>query len=117
LGNMTVAAGCLVVAASGRSASDLLESQELFKEIDESRLWVGTRSFWSEWIPKPEEEERLSWPVRKGPSAFYAVKRGRPPGLYYRWDDCRRAVAGQVDSVFCGRPTLAEAEEWLTEGF
>ena len=117
LGNMTVAAGCLVVAASGRSASDLLESQELFKEIDESRLWVGTRSFWSEWIPKPEEEERLSWPVRKGPSAFYAVKRGRSPGLYYRWDDCRRAVAGQVDSVFCGRPTLAEAEEWLTEGF
>ena len=64
-------------------------------------------------LPKSKEDEWLSWPVRKGPSAFYAVKRGRLPGLYYKWADCRGAVAGQLDSdgVFCGRLTLADAEE------
>ena len=79
---MTVLAGCLVVSPSARTAADLSSSQELFKEVDESQVWVGTRSFWTEWIPKSEEDEWLSWPVRKGPIAFYALKRGRLPGLY-----------------------------------
>ena len=116
VGTVNVVDGCLVVTPSPRSASDLLDSQELFKEVDTSQVWVGTRTFWTEWLPHDEDEEVLSWPVRKGPSAFYAVKRGRTPGLYYKWGDCRRAVAGCVDSVFCGRLTLAEAREWLVRG-
>lgn len=117
LGKLNVVAACLVVTPSERSTDELLRSQELFKEVDVSQLWVGIRSFWTAWIPKPETEEQLSWPVRKGPSAFYAVRRGWFPGLYYKWADCRRAVVGHPDSVFCGRLTLAEAEEWLLDEF
>ena len=116
VGSISVAAGCLVVVPSERCVADLLSSQELFEEVDASQVWVGTRSFWTEWIPESLEEEQLSWPVRKGPSAFYAVKRGWLPGLYYRWEDCRRAVVGHLDSVFRGHLTLAEAEEWLLDG-
>ena len=43
LGTMTVLAGCLVVSPSTRSGVDLLSSQELFKDVDESQVWVGTR--------------------------------------------------------------------------
>ena len=102
VGSMSVVAGCLIVKPSLRSCEDLLSSQELFKEVDESRLWVGTRAFWTEWIPEKVDEEKVCWPISKGPSAFYAVKRGWSPGLYYNWRDCRRAVAGRLDSVFCG---------------
>ena len=115
LGTMTVLAGCLVVSPSTRSGVDLLSSQELFKDVDESQVWVGTRSFWTEWIPKSEEDERLSWPVRKGPIAFYALKRGRLPGLYSTLNG--PIVNSRVVSlyVFCGRLTSADAEEWLLQ--
>ena len=58
-------------------------------------------------------EERATWPVRKGPSAFYAVKKGRELGLFYKWQHCERSVAGYVDSLFRGFLTLEEAQEWL----
>ena len=113
VGSMTVVAGCLVVDRLSRSADSVLEAQELFQEMDMDRVWVGTRSFWSEWIPSPPKDELLVWPIRKGPSAFYAVRKGRDVGLFYSWAHCRRSVAGFVGSVFCGRLTLEEAREWL----
>ena len=81
--------------------------------MDFHKVWVGTRAFWSEWTPRVERDEQLTWPIRKGPSAFYAVKRGRTTGIFDKWSDCRRSVVGLVDSVFCGCLTLAEAWEWL----
>jgi hypothetical protein len=113
LGSMTVVAGCLVVERSSRTTESVLEAQELFQEIDLERIWVGTRPFWSEWIPVSPKGELMVWPVRKGPSAFYAVRQGRTVGLFYSWAHCRRSVAGFVGSVFCGRLTLAEANDWL----
>ena len=114
VGVMTVVAGCLVVdRSSSRSTAAVLEAQASFGEVDVEGIWVGTRSFWSEWIPVRPRDELMVWPVRKGPSAFYAVRRGREVGLFYSWAHCRRSVAGFVGSVFCGRLTLAEAGDWL----
>ena len=113
VGSQTVAAGYLVTTPSSRSLVDLYTSQLQLEELEGTDLWTGTKSFWSEWIPMAEPEEKLTWPKRNGPSAFYAVKRGRTVGLFYKWSDCRRSVAGLIDSVFCGRLSLAEAEEWL----
>ena len=112
VGIQTVAGGYVVTAPSSRSADDLVASQ-VSEEMDMSQVWDGMRSFWSAWIPIPEPEEQMSWPARKGRSAFYAVKKGRTTGIFYKWMDCRASVAGVVDSVFCGRMTLAEAQEWL----
>jgi hypothetical protein len=112
VGIQTVAGGYVVTAPSSRSADDLVASQ-VSEEMDMSQVWDGMRSFWFAWIPSPEPEEQMSWPARKGRSAFYAVKKGRTTGIFYKWMDCRASVAGVVDSVFCGRMTLAEAQEWL----
>ena len=117
VGSQTVVAGHLVSTPSSRSLVDLYTSQMRLVELEGTDLWSGTKSFWSEWTPKVYPEEKLTWPKRKGPSAFYAVKRGRTVGLFYKWSDCRRSVAGLVDSVFCGRQSLAEAEEWLRNDF
>jgi hypothetical protein len=114
VGVMTVVAGCLVVDRSpSRSTAAVLEAQASFGEVDVEGIWVGTRSFWSEWIPVRPRDELMVWPVRKGPSAFYAVRQGRTVGLFYSWAHCRRSVAGFVGSVFCGRLTLEEASDWL----
>jgi hypothetical protein len=113
VGVQTVVAGRLVSTPSSRSLVDLYESQLQFEELEGAQVWSGTKSFWTEWIPKAAPEEQVVWPRRKGSSAFYAVKRGRETGIFYKWDDCRRSVAGVDNSVFCGHLTLADAVGWL----
>ena len=109
VGSMVVAGGVLVVTPSKRSVFDSLDAQEGQQDADMSQVWVDSKDFWTEWIPAPVKVV-TSWPVRKGPSAFYAVKVGRQTGIFYKWEDCMRSVAGVDDSVFCGRFTLAEAQ-------
>ena len=115
VGVQTVVAGHVVSAPSSRSQSleDLYASQLECRDLTGTEVWSGTKAFWAEWIPKAQPEEQLTWPKRKGASAFYAVKRGRTTGLFYKWSDCRRSVAGRLDSVFRGHPSLDAAEEWL----
>ncbi|KAG8170263.1 hypothetical protein KVR01_001008 [Diaporthe batatas] len=46
----------------------------------------------------------------RGP--FYAVARGRQPGIYHNWDDCREQVDGFSDARYKKFPTLAAAQEF-----
>ena len=117
VGVQSVVAGHLVAVPSSRSLVELFKSQLELRDLEGAELWTGMRPFWTEWMPEPLAEEKLSWPKRKGPSAFYAVKRGRTVGLFYKWSDCRRSVAGLVDSVFRGHLSLTEAEDWLRSDF
>ena len=44
---------------------------------------------------------------------FYAVQKGRHPGVYENWSDCQREVTGAAGAVFKKFKTRAEAEEFV----
>ena len=44
---------------------------------------------------------------------FYAVRKGRVPGIYSTWDDCKRQVEGFAGAQFKGFATRAEAEDFV----
>lgn len=45
---------------------------------------------------------------------FYAVKRGRVPGIYSTWDECAAQVNGFSGAAYQGFFTRAEAEAYMT---
>lgn len=47
-----------------------------------------------------------------GSCAFYAVARGRQPGIYHTWAECRKQVDGFSDARYKKFKTLAEATEF-----
>ena len=47
------------------------------------------------------------------PKKFYAVKRGRKPGIYFNWADAKAEVESYQGAVYKGFTTLKDAEEWL----
>ena len=47
---------------------------------------------------------------------FYAVKKGKTPGIYLTWDECKRMVAGYPGAVYKGFKTREEAEQFLGQG-
>lgn len=46
-------------------------------------------------------------------SKFYAVKKGKHPGIYLNWADCQREVSGYSGAIYKSFPTLEEAKKWL----
>jgi ribonuclease HI len=46
---------------------------------------------------------------------FYVVWRGRKPGIYESWEECREQVLGFKDAVYKSFPTKREAEERYKE--
>lgn len=44
---------------------------------------------------------------------FYAVRKGREPGIFLTWQDCRKAVTGFPGAEFKGFPTREEAEQFM----
>ena len=40
---------------------------------------------------------------------YYAVKRGKTPGIYLTWEDCRSQISGFSGAVYKGFETLEEA--------
>ena len=44
---------------------------------------------------------------------FYAVKKGKKPGIYKTWSECQANVTGFSGAVFKGFVTLKEAEEFM----
>lgn len=44
---------------------------------------------------------------------FYAVKKGRVPGIYTSWDECSSQVNGFPEALFRSFGTRQEAESWL----
>ncbi|MEE1027230.1 MAG: ribonuclease H family protein [Agathobacter sp.] len=47
---------------------------------------------------------------------YYAVKKGRTPGIYMTWDDCRKMVDGFPDAKYKSFKTLEEAKEFIDSG-
>lgn len=46
-------------------------------------------------------------------SKFYAVKKGRIPGIYNSWPECQKQVTGFSGAVYKSFVTLREAEEFM----
>jgi ribonuclease HI len=46
---------------------------------------------------------------------YYAVKKGKKPGIYYSWDICKKMVDGYPGAVYKSFPTLEEANAYLGE--
>lgn len=46
-------------------------------------------------------------------SKYYAVKKGKHPGIYNNWPECQREISGFSGAVYKSFPTLAEAQAWL----
>ena len=48
-------------------------------------------------------------------SKYYAVKKGKVPGIYFNWNDCKAMVDGYQGAVYKSFKTIEEAENLLTE--
>ena len=47
---------------------------------------------------------------------FYAVKKGRTPGIYNSWDDCKKQIDGFSGATYKSFKTAAEAAEFMGWG-
>lgn len=48
---------------------------------------------------------------------YYAVKKGKTPGIYMTWDDCKAQVDGFSGAIYKSFGSIAEAAEFLGEGY
>lgn len=44
---------------------------------------------------------------------YYAVKKGKTPGIYRTWEECKSQTSGVTGAEFKGFATLAEAEAYI----
>lgn len=51
----------------------------------------------------------------KTPKKFYAIAKGRRPGIYDNWPVAKAQIDGFAGAVYKGFPTRQEAEEWLAK--
>ena len=47
------------------------------------------------------------------PKKYYAVKKGREPGIFDNWDKCKSQVQGFSGALYKGFDTLEEAESYM----
>lgn len=47
---------------------------------------------------------------------YYAVKKGRTPGIYMTWDDCKKMVDGFPNAIYKSFKNLEEANEFIGSG-
>lgn len=47
-------------------------------------------------------------------SKYYAVKKGKVPGIYLSWNDCKAMVDGYPGAVYKSFKTIEEAEKFVT---
>ena len=47
---------------------------------------------------------------------YYAVRKGRVPGIYRTWSECQKQVTGYPGAVFKGFVTEEEAQSFLHSG-
>ena len=48
---------------------------------------------------------------------YYAVAKGRTPGIYFTWEDCKVQVDGFSGAVYKSFPTIQEAEQFMSAVF
>ena len=46
-------------------------------------------------------------------SKYYAVKKGKVPGIYFNWNDCKTMVDGYPGAVYKSFKTIEEAEKFI----
>lgn len=46
-------------------------------------------------------------------SKYYAVKKGKVPGIYFNWNDCKAMVDGYQGAVYKSLKTIEEAEKFI----
>ena len=46
---------------------------------------------------------------------FYAVRKGKKPGIYMNWDICKQQTAGFSGAEFKSFPTKEAAEEYISQ--
>ena len=46
-------------------------------------------------------------------SKYYAVKKGKVPGIYFNWNDCKAMVDGYQGAVYKSFKTIEEAEIFI----
>ena len=46
-------------------------------------------------------------------SKYYAVKKGKVPGIYLNWNDCKAMVDGYTGAVYKSFKTIEEAEKFI----
>ena len=51
-----------------------------------------------------------------GKKKYYAVKKGKTPGIYLTWDDCRAQVEGYSGAIYKGFASEEEAKQYMGEG-
>ncbi|KAL4391220.1 hypothetical protein AHAS_Ahas03G0223300 [Arachis hypogaea] len=51
-----------------------------------------------------------------GRFSYYVVRKGFIPGVYDKWEDCRKQVEGFSGNEYKGFNVLAEAEQWMRGG-
>lgn len=44
---------------------------------------------------------------------YYAVAKGKTPGIYFKWEDCKKQVEHFPGAMYKGFSTMAEAEEFV----
>lgn len=49
-------------------------------------------------------------------SKYYAVKKGKIPGIYFNWNDCKAMVDGYQGAVYKSFKTIEEAEAFVNGG-
>lgn len=47
-------------------------------------------------------------------SKYYAVKKGKVPGIYLSWNDCKAMIDGYQGAVYKSFKTIEEAEKFIT---
>lgn len=60
-------------------------------------------------------QERYDQIIKEGktPGSFYAVKRGRKPGLYSSWNECKKQVQGYTNATYQCFDNKQDAEKYL----
>ena len=58
---------------------------------------------------KDEEEREMNMTKKK----YYAVKKGRIPGIYFTWEDCKKQIEKYSGAIYKSFPTMEEAAEFI----
>lgn len=46
---------------------------------------------------------------------YYAVRKGRTPGIYFTWDDCKKMVIGFKGAIYKSFETMEEAQDFMKD--
>ena len=63
------------------------------------------REFWEPWLPYVREQKFKQYKTNRRKN-YFRVWKGGTTGIFYKWADCKTAVAGYPGPNVLGFPTL-----------